>query len=60
MVIRVVSTRRKSDESFVAASLFKVKKEFLISNKELKKKTSVVSRIIWIDLMVCKSDFFGW
>jgi len=38
VAIRVVSTRRESDESFGAAFLFKVKKKFLISNKELKRK----------------------
>jgi len=57
VAIQVVSTRRESDESFGATSLFKVKKEFLISNKELKKKTSVVLRIVWIGLMVCKNEF---
>ena len=38
VAIRVISTRRESDESFSAACLFIVKKKFLISNKELKKK----------------------
>ena len=51
MAIRVVSTRRESDGSFDAASLFKVKKKFFVSNKEFEMKTSVASRIVW-------SEFF--
>jgi len=45
VVIWAVSTRRESDESLNAASLFMVKM-FLASNKELK-KTSIISKIAW-------------
>jgi len=38
VAIQVVSTRRESDGSFDAAFLFKVKKKFFVSNKELKRK----------------------
>ena len=38
VAIRVVSTRRESDGSFDAASLFNVKRKFIVSNKELKRK----------------------
>ena len=47
VAIRVVSTRRKSDGSFDGASLFKVMKKFVVSNKEFEMKTSVISRIAW-------------
>ena len=57
MVIWVEYTRRKSNGSFDAAFLFKVKKKFFVSNKEFEMKTSIVSRIVWIDLLVCKSEF---
>ena len=57
VAIRVVSRRRESDGSFNAASLFKVKKKFFVSNKEFEMKISVVSRIVWIGLLVCKSEF---
>jgi len=36
VAIRVISIRRESDGSFDAASLFKVKKKFFVSNEELK------------------------
>ena len=45
VAICVVSTRRESDGSFDAASLFKVKKKLFISNKEFRKKTNDVSKI---------------
>ena len=57
MAIRVISTRRERDRSFDVASLFKVKKKFFVLINEFEMKTSVVSRIVWIGLLVCKSEF---
>ena len=54
VTIRVVSTRRESDRSFDAASLFKVKKKFFISNKELKRKQVLFQELFGL---VCKSGF---
>ena len=45
VAIRVVSIRRESDENFGAASLSKLKKSSLFSNKELRKKRNDVSKI---------------
>ena len=56
MARRVVSTRRESDKSLNAASLFVVK-IFLISTMN-EKKTSIISKIAWIVLMVVKVIFF--
>ena len=44
VAIRIVSTRRESDESFDAASLFKVKRKIFMSNKELKRKQMMFQR----------------
>ena len=47
VAIRVVSTRRESNKSFCAASLFKVKKKkFLVSNKELKRKQVLFQKLL--------------
>jgi len=45
VVIRVISTRRESDESFNAASLFVVEM-FLVSNKELTRKQVLFKKFL--------------
>jgi len=45
VAIRIVSTRRESDESLNAASLFVVKM-FLASNKELKRKQVMFKKML--------------
>ena len=57
VAIWVVSTRRERDGSFDAAFLVKVKREFFVSNKELKNENKLVSRIVENDLVVCKVRF---
>ena len=58
MAIRVVSTRRESDEA-CAAFMFKKRECSLFPNKELKSEKELFQELLENILVVCKSDFFS-